>query len=99
MEGRLETTKLLINAYKDMGRSKDIDSHNNERANMLQYTALVRQENMNQEVAKLLLEVGVDPFQMNEDVSLMDIAPVSGNLAMVEYTLEKMYKLISTIKH
>jgi hypothetical protein len=48
---------------------------------------------MDQEVAKLL-EAGADPFQMNEDVSLMDIAAVSGNLAMVEYVREPLHTLI-----
>jgi hypothetical protein len=41
------------------------------------------------------LEAGADPFQLNEDVSLMEIAAVSGNLAMVELTLEKCINLFN----
>ena len=91
LEGRLETARSLINAYKDRKKIQEIDAYDNERTSTLQYAALGRQENRNREVAELLEEAGADPFQMNEDVSLMDIAATSGNLAMVEYCLEKMY--------
>ncbi len=91
LEGRLETVRLLINTYKDMKKIQEIDAYDDERTSTLQYAALGRQENRNRAVAELLEEAGAAPYQINEDVSLMDIAAVSGNLAMVEYCLEKMY--------
>jgi hypothetical protein len=90
-EGRLETVRLLINAYKDRGKIKEIDTRDDERTSTLQYAALGIQEAMNREVAELLVKEGADPYQMDGDISLMDMAAVAGNSAMIEYCLEKVY--------
>jgi ankyrin repeat protein len=91
-EGRLETARLLINAYRERDKIKEIDARDHENTSTLQYAALGIQEDMNREVAELLVEKGADPYQlMDGDVSLMDIAAVVGNSAMVEYCLEKTH--------
>ncbi len=91
-EGHLEVVSLLINAYEKLGKIKEIDLHDKEGTSTLQYAASGIKEDMNREVAELLVEKGADPYQlMDGNVSLMDIAAVVGNLAMVEYCLEKIH--------
>ena len=89
--GHLESAKLLINAYKEKGKISAIDAKDDQNTSTLQYAALGMQEDMNREVVELLVEEGADPSQMDGDISLMDMAAVAGNSAIIEYCLENVF--------
>jgi ankyrin repeat protein len=89
--GHLESVRLLIDAYKTKEKISEIDTRDNQNTSTLQYAALGIQEDMNREVAELLVKAGADPLQMDGDISLMDMAAVAGNSAMIEYCMEKVF--------
>lgn len=89
--GHVEVVGQLINAYKKRNKIREINAKDSEGTSTLQYTALGTQEDMNREVAKLLVEEGADLLEMDNDTSIMDMAAVSGNSAMVEYCMEEVF--------
>jgi Ankyrin repeats (3 copies) len=89
--GHLDVVKLLINAYQKRGLTANIDDRDNQDMGALQLTAVGTNEDMNREVAAFLVKQGADPSRLvDEDLSLVEIAAVTGNLAIVEYWIEEI---------
>ncbi len=90
--GYPEVVKLFVSAYKKNRKLEKIDSPDNEGTSTLQYASSGVQEDMNREVAELLVEAGASLDQlMEKEIPLMSIAAMVGNSAMVEYYLEKVF--------
>ncbi len=90
--GHLESARLLIESYKEKGKMEKIDTKDKQNTSTLQYASLGIQEDRNREVAELLVKEGADPCQIDsEGISLMDMAAVAGNSAMIEFCLEKVF--------
>lgn len=83
--------RLLVDTYKTKEKISEIDTRDDQNTSTLQYAALGIQEDMNRAVVELLVKEGADPLQMDGDISLMDMAAVAGNSAMVEYCMEKVF--------
>ena len=90
-EGHLKAAELLIKAYKERSKIKEIDARDKEGTSALQYAASGPRGGMNREVAELLVAYGANPTQLLNDRSpLLCLSAVSGNFAMIEYWLEEI---------
>jgi hypothetical protein len=91
LEGWLGVSRLLIKAYKERGKIKEIDALDNEGTSALQYAALGPSDGMNRGVAELLVAQGANPTQLWHNTSpLLCLSAVAGNVAMVEYWIEEI---------
>ena len=89
-EGHLGTAKLLVRAY-ERRKMTTIDAHDNEGASPLQYAAGGPRDDMNRQVATLLVANGADPKQFfGTNISLVELSAIGGNFAMVEYWIEEI---------
>lgn len=89
-DGHLRAAERLISAYKERGKIGEIDVPDRQGTSALQYAASGPRDGMNREVAELLVAHGANPNQSWKDCSLVDLSAMVGNLAMVEYWIEKI---------
>jgi hypothetical protein len=85
-EDNLDAAQLLVQGYKKRGKLSEIDARDSQGSTPLQYAAGGPWDGMNQGVAELLVDNGVDLKQCggkNKNLTLPDVSALGGNAAMV----------------
>lgn len=92
-EGHAAAAKLLLNAYNKWEKMAEIDAPDSQGSSALQYAAGGPRDDMNRQVATLLVANGADPTQCsgkNNNITLVDFSAMCGNYAMVEYWIDEI---------